>query len=106
MNDFQAAIPFPIKWAVNPNKYNDDGKNPVQLRLFIPTESVVAFAQYLMDMADDQSKAKTSKIWDYANNQEKEITGFYINAKGKNGNDGTFGNINPAKIKASTESAF
>lgn len=56
MNDFHAAIPFPIKWAVNPNKFDEKGKNPVQLGLFIPTESVVAFAQYLMDMADDQSK--------------------------------------------------
>jgi hypothetical protein len=106
MNDFQAAIPFPIKWAVNPNKFDENGKNPVQLALFIPTESVVAFAQYLMDMADDQSKARTGKVWDYNNNQEKEITGFYLNAKGKIGNEGTFGNINPAKVKTSSEPAF
>ena len=106
MNDFHPAIPFPIKWAVNPNKYDDGGKNPVQLSLFIPTESVVAFAQYLMNMADDQNKARTGKVWDYKNNEEKEITGFYINAKVKIGKDGTFGNINPAKTQTPEEPAF
>ena len=47
-----------------------------------------------------KSKAKTAKVWDYETQKEKEVTGFYINGKGKPGRDGdrtSYGSINPAK---------
>ena len=99
-SDFQAALPFPIKWAVNENKFDTDGKNPLSLSVFVPAESAFALAQFLLDTAEDPTKAKTSKVWDYSKNEEVEVTGFYINGKGKTGRDGngtSFGNINPAK---------
>ena len=97
-SDFQAALPFPIKWAVNENKFDDNGKNPLSLSVFVPAESAFALAQFLLDTAEDPAKTKTAKVWDYSKNEEVEVTGFYINGKGRPGRDGdgsSFGNINP-----------
>ena len=99
-SDFQAALPFPIKWAVNENKFDSDGKNPLSLSVFVPAESAFALAQFLLDTAEDPAKTKTAKVWDYSKNEEVEVQGFYINGKGKPGRDGngaSFGNINPVK---------
>ena len=99
-SDFQAALPFPIKWAVNENKFDSDGKNPLSLSVFVPAESAFALAQFLLDTAEDPAKTKTAKVWDYSKNEEVEVQGFYINGKGKPGRDGdrtSFGSINPAK---------
>ena len=99
-SDFQAALPFPIKWAVNENKFDSDGKNPLALSVFVPAESAFALAQFLLDTAEDPAKTKTAKVWDYSKNEEVEVQGFYINGKGKPGRDGngtSFGNINPVK---------
>ena len=99
-SDFQAALPFPIKWAVNENKFDSDGKNPLALSVFVPAESAFALAQFLLDTAEDPAKTKTAKVWDYSKNEEVEVQGFYINGKGKPGRDGdrtSFGSINPAK---------
>ena len=99
-SDFQAALPFPIKWAVNENKFDTDGKNPLSLSVFVPAESAFALAQFLLDTAEDPAKTKTAKVWDYSKNEEVEVQGFYINGKGKTGRDGdrtSYGSINPAK---------
>ena len=99
-SDFQAALPFPIKWAVNENKFEDNGKNPLSISLFVPAESAFALAQFLLDTAEDPAKARTNKVWDYSKNEEVEVTGFYINGKGRPSRDGngtSFGNLNPVK---------
>jgi hypothetical protein len=98
MADFNPALPIQLKWSVNENKFDDNGKNPLALSLFIPAESAFALAQLIMDSAEDQSKSKQAKVWDYEMQIEREVTGFYINGKGKQGRDGdgsSFGNINP-----------
>jgi hypothetical protein len=98
MADFNPALPIQLKWSVNENKFDDNGKNPLALSLFIPAESAFALAQLIMDSAEDQSKSKQAKVWDYTKNEEVEVQGFYINGKGKQGRDGdgsSFGNINP-----------
>ena len=100
MADFNPALPIQLKWSVNENKFDDNGKNPLALSIFIPAESAFALAQLIMDSAEDQSKSKQAKVWDYETQTEREVTGFYINGKGKQGRDGSgvsFGNINPAK---------
>ena len=100
MSDFNPALPVQLKWSVNENRFDDNGKNPLALSLFVPAESAFALAQLIMDSAEDSSKAKTAKVWDYETQTEKEVTGFYINGKGKPGRDGngaSFGNINPVK---------
>lgn len=100
MADFNPALPIQLKWSVNENKFDDNGKNPLALSLFVPVDSAFAFAQLILDFAEDLAKVKTAKVWDYETQAEKEVTGFYINGKGKHGQDGngaSFGNINPAK---------
>ena len=99
MSDFQAALPRVIKWDVKDNPFDDKEKNPKSLSLFIPLQSIAAFAQHLSAMAADDSKIKQAKVWDYSNNQEVEVQGVYLNAKGKSGEYGDFGNINPASIQ-------
>ena len=98
MPEFQAALPAVIKWSVGENKYDEDGSNPKSLSLFIPAESIDAFAAHLKAMAADSDKRKTGKIWDYGSKAEVEVEGIYLNAKGKSGQYGDFGNINPASL--------
>ena len=98
MADFNPALPIQLKWSVNENRFDDNGKNPLALSIFVPADSAFAFAQLIMDSAEDSAKTKTAKVWDYTKNEEVEVQGFYINGKGKPGRDGdgsSFGNINP-----------
>jgi len=100
MADFNPALPIQLKWSVNENRFDDNGKNPLALSIFIPAESAFALAQFLLDTAEDPAKTKTAKVWDYSKNGEVEVQGFYINGKGKPGRDGdrtSYGSINPAK---------
>jgi hypothetical protein len=103
MSDFTPAFPKPVKWSTGENRYDQSGKNPTNLSLFIPLESAYAFAQYLMNLADDPSRHKTGKIWDYATKSEVEVTGVYINGKGRDGQRGSFGTINPQAVTLSSE---
>jgi len=96
MADFKAALPTVIKWSVGENKFNEDGKTPKKLSLFIPTESIRPFANHLIALANDAENVKTGKVWDYESKAEKEVEGVYLNAKGREGRDGAFGNLNPA----------
>ena len=100
MSDFQAALPHVIKWDVKDNRFDDKEKFPKSLSLFIPQASITALAQHLNAMAADSEKLRAAKIWDYDNNQEVEVQGVYLNAKGKDGEFGLFGNINPALLAA------
>ena len=95
MNDFNPAFPKPVKWSTGENKYDQSGKNPVNLSLFIPLESAYAFAQYVMTLADDTTRHKTGKVWDYATKSEVEVPGIYVNGRGRDGARGSFGQINP-----------
>ncbi len=99
MSDFNAALPQVIKWSVGENKFDEEGKNPKSLSLFVPTESITALSDHLMNLADQ--KQVTGKVWDFDNKCEVEVQGVYLNAKGKNGEFGDFGNINPASLASS-----
>ena len=98
MADFQGALSRVIKWSVGQNRFDQDGKFPKQLSLFIPQDSVAEFAAYLTALAQDPEKVKPGKIWDYNQNEEVEVDGIYINAKGQTGQYGDFGNINPVAL--------
>ena len=106
MADFNPALPKQGTWSVGDNKYDQDGKNPKQLTVFLPLESVHAFANHLMNMADDNSKVKKGKVYNYATQQKDEVDGIYLNLKGKAGNDGAFGNINPAALNSGEAPGF
>jgi len=97
---FDPALPYPIKWSVGENSYDEDGKFPSQLALAIPIESIPAFCDYLMSLGDNRDKVKTNKVWDFSKKEEVEVDVVWINAKGKDGTYGAFGNINPQKTEA------
>ena len=107
MPDFQPALPKQGTWSLGENRYDEGGKNPKQLTIFIPLESVHAFANHLMNMADDNSKVKKGKVYNYETQQKDEVDGIYLNLKGKSGSDnGAFGNINPASLNAGETAGF
>ena len=95
-SDFKAALPKPVKWSTGENRYDNGGKQPRTLSLFVPRESAYALAQYIINSADSEDRLRTGKIWDYDQKAEVEVEGFYINGKGREGRDGDFGTINPA----------
>lgn len=100
MADFHPALPLPVKYSTNENRYDQGGKQPRTLSLFIPLESAYALAQYIMNVAEDQSKHKTGKVWNYQQKAEVEVTGIYLNGKGREGTTGEYGTINPGSTKA------
>ena len=108
MPEFTPALPYPIKWAINTNQFKDSAEQfPKQLSVFIPLESLHAFAEHLINLADQTDKHRSSKVWDYANKAAVEVQGVYINANGKEGQDDSyFGNINPRKIEINAEDVF
>jgi hypothetical protein len=99
MSDFKPALPRPIKWSTGENRYDTTGKQPTSMSLFVPIESAYAFAKYITNAAEDQTKHKKAKVWDYANKAEVEVEGIYINGKGRDGNDGSYGTINPQSTR-------
>ena len=106
MPEFNPALPKQGTWSVGENRYDEGGKNPKQLTVFLPLESVHAFANHLMNMADDNSKVKKGKVYNYETQQKDEVDGIYLNLKGKAGNDGAFGNINPAALNSGDAPGF
>jgi hypothetical protein len=102
-SDFKAALPRPVKWSTGENRYDNGGKQPRSLTLFVPRESAVAFANYIINTADDNDKLRTGKVWDYDKKAEVEVDGFYINGKGAEGKFGDYGTINPASSKWQNE---
>jgi hypothetical protein len=106
MPEFHPALPKIIKWSVGNNRFDQDGKFPKSLSVFVPLESVEAFGRYLAAEATNPEKIRKGKVWDYSLNAEVEVEGIYLNAKGKAGNDGAFGNINPAATTNDVEPAF
>ena len=97
---FQPALPYPIKWSVSENTYDEEGKFPQQLAQAIPVASIPAYCDYLMSLGDANEKIKKGKVWDFSKNEEVEVDVVWINGKGKEGQYGSFGNINPQKTEA------
>ncbi len=74
MSDFTPAPPKPCKWSVGDNQYDQEGKNPKKLVVFIPLDSVHAFCNHLMTMADDKQLPKDGKVYNSATGQQ--VTGY------------------------------
>ena len=92
-NEFKPQLPKQGKWSVGDNRYDEDGKNPKSLSIFIPEESIDGFCRYVQNM---RAKLKPGKVYNYQTQQNEDAQGVYLNFKGKQGGDGAFGNINPA----------
>tara|TARA_B100001063_G_scaffold172227_1_gene161391 strand:+ start:658 stop:1032 length:375 start_codon:yes stop_codon:yes gene_type:complete len=104
MADFIPALPVSGKWSIYENdadhQWNPGGK---RLVLRIPLESVPAFCQHLMNLADDPAKHKEMEVWDFDTKENKTYTAIAagFNAKpGKEDNDGWYGTISPQAHKA------
>ena len=102
-SDFKAALPKAGSWSIGDSQYDEGGK---YIKLSIPLESVHEFCGHLMAMADDVSKQKTIKVWNFENNSAEEVTGIVFTSKGKEGQYGAFGHINPAKIEVTDNGDF
>lgn len=94
---FNPALPKPASWSVGQNNFDTDGKNPKQLTVFIPLESVPALAEHLHNLADNPEKVKEGQTYNYKTQSKQKVQGIYLNCTGKTGEYGDFGNINPAK---------
>ena len=92
MSDFNPQLPKQGKWSVGDNRYDEEGKNPKSLSIFIPEESIDSFARYIQN---SRNKLKPGKVYNYELMQNEEVQGVYLNFKGKEGEYGAFGNINP-----------
>ena len=103
---FEPAFRKQIKWSVKDNDFEDSDVNPKALSIFIPIESVFDLHNHLSALMDDPEKRRRAKIWDYEKKEEIEVEGIYLNGKGKNGQYGDFGAINPKKIAQTEELPF
>ena len=99
MTDFKPAMPKPGKWAVGDNRFDENGKYPKTLSLFLPLESVPAFCSHLVSLADDEKKHKEGDTFNYTTMSKEKCVGIYLNFNGRQSEYGAFGNINPAQIK-------
>ncbi len=99
MSDFTPALPKPCKWSVGDNQYDHEGKNPKKLSVFIPLDSVHAFCNHLMTMADDKQLHKDGKVYNFEAKASESVKGIYLNCNGKDGDHGPFGNIITKKLK-------
>lgn len=98
---FEPALPRQLKWSVGENQFDNDGRYPRSLSLFVPADSIVAFAEHLMALARMKEQHKTGKVYNYETQQDEKVPGIYLNAKGKSGEYGDFGSINPKKLAGS-----
>jgi len=100
-DQFKPALPLPVKFSTSENEYDDSEKFPKTMSLFVPLESIQPLCDHMIKKGDTQ--LKTGKVWDYTKKEEVEVQGIYLNAKGKEGKYGDFGNINPKLIELSTD---
>ena len=99
---FVSALTHQLKWSVGENRFDTDGTKPKQMSLFVTQESILELASYLQRLAGETDKLKPGKVWDFQNNQEIEVQGFYLNGKGQTGQYGDFGSINLQQIPGSS----
>ena len=103
MADFQPALSKAGSWTVGDSQFDENGKF-VSIKL--PLESIHDFCNHLMTMADDTSKHKTIKTWNYDTKKAEEVQGIVVSFKGQDGQYGPFGNINPQKLSSGADEPF
>jgi hypothetical protein len=99
---FVSALTHQLKWSVGENRFDTDGTKPKQMSLFVTQESILEFASYLQRLAGESDKLKPGKVWDFENQKEIEVQGFYLNGKGQTSQFGDFGSINLQQIPGSS----
>ena len=107
---FEPALPIPVNFSVQDNKYEGKEKYPKKLRLFIPLESATEFVTHIMNMVEQKKYHKTGKVYDMRTGEREEVEGIYIYGNGKVGTFdsdeyGAYGTINPKKVKLEASEA-
>jgi len=103
MPEFKPQLPRPIKWSVGENRYDSNGKQPRSINVFIPLESINSLHDYIDVVAAHPTRVKSGKVWDYEQQSEVQVDGIYLNGKGRTGNGGDYGTINPPAVASSDE---
>ena len=91
------------------NKYEKTkAKYSKKIGLFIPLETVLDFAQHVMNVADKPENHAKGKVFDMRTGTREEVDGIYIYGNGnvsKYDEDefGAYGTINPRKVEIEEE---
>jgi len=97
-NDFNPALPIPIKWSIGPNRFNQEEE---QLSFTIPVESITHLIDHLQNLVN--TKTQEGVVYDPRkkdqNKGKVKAKVVYLNSKVMTGEYGTFGLINPQKIE-------
>ena len=101
MPDFTPALSTPGSWSVGDSQYGE-GK---YMQLKIPVSAVHELCPHLMAMADDAASHKSINVWNYQTSSAQDVPGIVLSCKGKDGQYGAFGQINPAKHGTATRPA-
>ena len=95
MADFNPALSLHIKRSIGEDRFNDDDDAKV-LTLTIPVDSLNQFIDHLKALS--YTKQKQGEVYDFKKKEKVKTQCIYVNAKGMDGQDGLFGNINRQKI--------
>ena len=97
-NDFNPALPIPIKWSIGRNRFNQEEE---QLVLTIPVESITHLIDHLQNLVN--TKTQEGTVYDPRkkdqNKGKVKAKVVYLNSKVMTGEYGPFGLINPQKIE-------
>ena len=93
MPDFNPALPLPIKWTINDDRFDPEKQ---VLSLTIPVDSVTHLIDHLQNLVN--TKAKDGEVYDFKTKKKVKTQCVQIFSKAMDGPYGVFGNINPQKI--------
>ena len=102
-SNFEPAFELPVNFTVSDNTYEPTkNKYTKKIGLFIPLETVLDFAQHVMNVADKPENHAKGKVFDMRTGEREEVQGIYIYGNGnvsKYDEDefGAYGTINPRK---------
>ena len=98
MPDFNPALPLPIKWTINDDRFDPEKQ---VLSLTIPVDSLTHLIDHLQNLVN--TKAKEGEVYDFAKKEKVKTQCVQIFSKAMDGPYGVFGNINPQKIESVNE---
>ena len=108
-SNFEPAFQVPVNFTVSDNTYEPTKhKYTKKIGLFIPLETVLDFAQHVMNVADKPENHAKGKVFDMRTGEREEVQGIYIYGNG-NGSKydedefGSYGTINPRKVVVEVE---
>ena len=73
---FEPALPIPVNFSVQDNKYEGKEKYQKKLRLFVPLESAPDFVSHVMNMVEQKKYHKTGKVYDMRTGDKSKLKVF------------------------------